>query len=189
VNYKFSGIKQNKPRRSRSWETKPKSSRNSAKINEKVLEDTRRHGNEAKARRLTSGAGQPRPTSKWDQLRVTASNRPLRRISTIVSSRFDPRAAVHPTGLYKQGQTPSYKPSLSSLATSRAKARVSILYPSKSRGPSRWSSSSSSSISSSSSSSSSCKLEIRERGEERAEEEPELSDLPQHCTTSTSGLS
>jgi hypothetical protein len=50
---------------------------------------------------------------------VTASNRPLRRISTIISSRFDPRAAVHPTGLYKQGQTPSLRLSPYSLATSK----------------------------------------------------------------------
>jgi hypothetical protein len=100
-----------------------------------------------------------------------ASNWPLRCISTIVSSRFDPRAAVHPTGLYKQGQTPSLKPSPSWLATSRAKARVSPLHPSRSRDPSKWSSSSSSSSSTSisSSSSSSCKLEKRERGEERRE--------------------
>jgi hypothetical protein len=58
-----------------------------------------------------------------------------------------------------------------SLATSRAKVRVSPLHPSRrSRGPSR------------SSSSSSYKLEKREREEERAKEEPDLSDLPQHCT-------
>jgi hypothetical protein len=139
----------------------------------------------------TCQAGQPGPTSKWDKLRVTASNRPLRHISTNVSSQFDPMATVHPTGLYKRGQTPSLMPSPSSLATSIAKARVSPLHPSRSRDPSRWSSISSSSSSSSSfsSSSSSCKLEIRERGEERAEEEPDLSDLPWHCTSATSGSS
>jgi hypothetical protein len=136
----------------------------------------------------TCQAGWPRPTSKWDQLRVTASNRPLWCISTTVLSQFDLRATVHPTGLYKQGQTPSLRPSPSLLATSRAKARVSPLHPSRSRDPSRWSSSSSSSSSSSNSSSSSCKLEIRERGEERAEE-PDLSDLPWHYTSAASGSS
>jgi hypothetical protein len=152
------------------------------KIDGKVLEDTRRHGNEAEARRLTSGAGQPGPTSKWDQLHMVASNRPIWHISTIVSSWFDPRAAVHPTGLYKQGLTSSLRPSPSSLAISRAKAKVLTLHPSRSRDPSRWSSNSSSS----SSSSSSCKLEIRERGEERAEDESDLSDLPWHYTSAAS---
>jgi hypothetical protein len=50
------------------------------------------------------------PTCKADRpalgppvstLRPTASNRPLWRISTIVSSRFNPRAVVYPTRLYK----------------------------------------------------------------------------------------
>jgi hypothetical protein len=94
------------------------------------------------------------------------------------------RAAVHPTELYKQGQIPSLRHSFA-LATSRAKARVSPLHPSRrSRGPSR-SSSSSSFSSSSSSSSSSCKLEKRER----AEEEINLSDLAQHCTFAATGSS
>jgi hypothetical protein len=33
-------------------------------------------------------------------LRATRYNTSLRRILTVVSSQFDPRAAVHPTGLY-----------------------------------------------------------------------------------------
>jgi hypothetical protein len=36
---------------------------------------------------------------------TAASNRSLRCILTIVSCRFDPRAEVHPTRLYKQRQT------------------------------------------------------------------------------------
>jgi hypothetical protein len=35
----------------------------------------------------------------------------------------------------------------------------------------------------------SCKLEKREREEERAEEEPDLSDIPQHCTFVATGSS
>jgi hypothetical protein len=35
-------------------------------------------------------------------LHATRYNTSLRRILTVVSSRFDPRAAVHPTGLYNQ---------------------------------------------------------------------------------------
>jgi hypothetical protein len=53
----------------------------------------------------TCQASQPGPTWKWPLLSLTASNRPLQHISTIVSGRFDPKATVHPTGLYKQGQT------------------------------------------------------------------------------------
>jgi hypothetical protein len=35
----------------------------------------------------------------------------------------------------------------------------------------------------------SCKLEKRERKEEKAKEEMDLSDLPQHCTFAAAGLS
>ena len=54
----------------------------------------------------TCQAGLPRPTWKPSPLRPMASNRPLRRILTLVLYRFDPRVVVHPTGLYKQKQTP-----------------------------------------------------------------------------------
>jgi hypothetical protein len=55
---------------------------------------------------LPGGAGQPRWVPPIIQLHATVSNRPLRRILTIVLSQFDPRATVHLTELYKQRQTP-----------------------------------------------------------------------------------
>ena len=45
------------------------------------------------------------PPAKWFPLRVTASSRPLQRMLTIILCRFDPRATVHHTRLYKQKQT------------------------------------------------------------------------------------
>jgi hypothetical protein len=56
---------------------------------------------------LPCGAGRPRWGPPVIHLHVMASNQPLWHILTIVSSRFDPRAMVHPTGVYKQRQTPT----------------------------------------------------------------------------------
>jgi hypothetical protein len=55
---------------------------------------------------LPCGARWPRWGPPIIHLRVMASNRPLRCILTNVSSWFDPRVAVHSTGVYKQRQTP-----------------------------------------------------------------------------------
>jgi hypothetical protein len=72
----------------------------------KDVEGSRRHQDEAGAWRLLGGAGQLGPTCHWPLLRMAVLYRPKDRISTIVQCRFDPRAVVHPTGLYNQTQTP-----------------------------------------------------------------------------------
>jgi hypothetical protein len=79
-------------------------------------EDSRRHekardrGGDWEATRggrlVPPQAGRPGPEANHLSLHVTQSNRPLRRILTLDSSRFDPRAMVHPTELYNQTQTP-----------------------------------------------------------------------------------
>jgi hypothetical protein len=145
--------------------------------------------------KLVQPAPHVRPTSLlWTHLSARFVLRPstifevqsisLFQVSLIQGLQFTP------PGYISKGRPPPSSISFS-LATPRAKARVSSLHPSRrSRGPSGFSSSSSSSsYSSSSSSSSSCKLEKSEREGERAEEEPDLSDLPQHCTFAATGSS
>jgi hypothetical protein len=80
-----------------------------------TLEDSRRHekvqdrdGDQETPEEAArpSQVGRPGPEANHLLLHVTCYNTSLRRILTVVSSRFDPRAAVHPTGLYNQTTDP-----------------------------------------------------------------------------------
>jgi hypothetical protein len=80
-----------------------------------TLEDSRRHekvrdrdGDQETPEEAAwpSQAGRPGPEANHLLLHITCYNTSLRPILTVVSSRFDPRAAVHPTGLYNQTADP-----------------------------------------------------------------------------------
>jgi hypothetical protein len=73
------------------------------RTHQKTLEGTRSRRRPRGHQRRPPGppqAGQPGLEANRLLLCVTQSNRPLRRILTLDSSRFDSRAAVHPTRLY-----------------------------------------------------------------------------------------
>ena len=89
VNSVFLGIKTEEFEGTR-IRTRTKSCRNNARIDEKLLEDTRRHGNKGGGRWLTSGASQPHPSgrSAWTHLIASPSSRG--------SSLPNPSSYLHP---------------------------------------------------------------------------------------------